>query len=386
MISYGKQTITERDIQSVIDILKSDWLTQGPQVQLFESDLAEFYNSRYCSVVANGTAALHLVSLALGWNKDDIILTTPITFVATANSIIYTGATPDFVDIDPISYNIDIIQLKNKIDNYQKVGKKIKAVIAVDFAGNPCDWAGLRELADIYKFKLINDNCHALGAEYNLEKHYAVKYADAVIQSFHPVKHITTGEGGAIITNDPEIDEKIKLLRTHGITKESEKLIKNDGPWYYEMKELGYNYRITDFQCALGRSQLSKINEFLAKRRSLAKKYDIAFSDNNFISTPIVEKNSSHAYHLYPVRIYFDNLSLDKKTFFTKMYENDIILQVHYIPVHTQPFYAKSFGFKQGDFPVAELFYREEVSLPIYPSLSAKDQDKVINIILENIL
>ncbi|MDA0987473.1 MAG: UDP-4-amino-4,6-dideoxy-N-acetyl-beta-L-altrosamine transaminase [Bacteroidetes bacterium] len=371
--SYGKQTIEEDDIQAVVNVLKGDWLTQGPYVKEFEESLGKKFNAKYVSAVANGTAGLHLIALALGWKQGDIVLTTPITFLASANCILYANATPDFVDINPQTYTIDIVRLEEKIKNYLSRGKNIKAVVAVDFAGLPCDWENLRRLADVYNFQLVNDNCHALGAEYNGDIGYATKYADIVNMSFHPVKHITTGEGGAILTNDALLDKKIKILRTHGITKDEELLTKNDGPWYYEMQHLGFNYRITDFQCALGTSQLKKLDGFVNKRNEIAKFYDESFKEDNRFIIPSVQGNIRHAYHLYPLQIKFENIDIAKKLLFQIMKNNGIGLQVHYIPVHLQPFYKENYGFKIGDYPISEKFYEREISIPIYPGLNQED-------------
>ncbi len=371
--SYGKQTIEQDDIDAVVEVLKGDWLTQGPKVREFEYALAEKFEAQYVSAVANGTAGLHLIGISLGWGKEDIIITTPITFAASANSILYSGATPDFVDINEKTYTIDVNKLENKIRFYQSKNKSIKAVVAVDYAGHPCDWESLRILANKYDFQLVNDNCHALGAELNNDIGYAVKYADAVNMSFHPVKHITTGEGGAVLTNNKELDEKIKMLRTHGITKDKKYLEKNDGPWYYEMHALGFNYRITDFQCALGISQLKKLDTFVTKRNFIANFYDEAFGDDDRFIIPEVPKGIRHAYHLYPLQINFENLKISKTEYFEKMKENNILLQVHYIPVHLMPYYKKSFGFKVNDFPVAESFYKNEASIPLYPGLNKED-------------
>jgi len=381
--SYGKQTIEQDDIDAVIEVLKSDWLTQGPKVKEFEVALSKTFNAKYATAVANGTAGLHLIGMTLGWQKDDIVITSPITFLASANCILYNNATPDFADIDPLYYTIDVNKLEEKIKTYLTKGKKIKAVVAVDFAGQPCDWKALRMLADKYDFQLVNDNCHALGANYENDFGYAVKYADAVNLSFHPVKHITTGEGGAILTNKPEIDEKVKILRTHGMTKDNKYLTKNDGPWYYEMHNLGYNYRITDFQCALGLSQLKKLEKFIKRRNEIAEFYNSEFgSDERFI-IPFVRSNVKHAYHLYPFQLNFENLKISKVEFFEKLNQCNINLQVHYIPVHLQPYYKKNFGFKENDYPVSELFYEKEVSIPMYPSLNTDDLNYIVDKIKE---
>jgi len=379
--SYGKQTIQQDDIDAVTEVLKGDWLTQGPYVKQFEDDLAEKFNAKYVSAVANGTAGLHLIGLALGWSKDIVVITSPITFLASANCILYSGATPDFVDIDASTYTIDLKKLEEIIISYSEHNQNVKAVVAVDYAGLPCDWKKLRELADKYNFQLVNDNCHALGAEVNDDLTYACKYADAVNMSFHPVKHITSGEGGAVLTNNKEIDEKIKILRTHGMTKDQKYLTKNEGPWYYEMHHLGYNYRITDLQSALGSSQLKKLDDFVKRRTEIAAYYNESFSGDERFVIPVVPKDMKHAHHLYPLQIKFDKLQITKSDFFERMRENNIGLQVHYIPVHLQPYYKKNFGFKEGDFPVAEEFYNNEVSIPIYPLLENEDLEYIVKTI-----
>ena len=387
MISYGKQSIDQSDIDAVVDVLKGDWLTQGPAVEIFESDLKNYFGANHACAVANGTAALHLAGLALGWQADDIVITSPITFLATANCIVYAGATPDFVDIDPAIYTIDPNLVEERIKYHQSKGKKVKAIIGVDYAGHPCDWKALREIANKYELQLVNDNCHALGATYLDDKQYAVKYADLVIQSYHPVKHLTTGEGGAVLTNNSELDEKIRRLRTHGMTKDNSKFsIQHQSlnePWYYEMHELGYNYRITDFQCALGSNQLKKLDRFVQKRRKISKRYDDSFSNIENIKIPELLSNVEPSYHLYPLQIDFKKLLFSKVELFERMKKAGINLQVHYIPIHLQPFYKKNYGFQQGDFPISERFYQNELSLPIYPDLSDKNVSLVIDSILE---
>ena len=381
MITYGRQSIDQSDIDAVVEVLKGDWLTQGPAVERFENDLKLFFGAKHACAVSNGTAALHLTGLVLGWQPSDIVITSPITFLATANCIVYSGATPDFVDIDPVTYTIDPNQLEEKVKTYQSQGKKVKAVIGVDYAGHPCDWKALREIADIYDLQLVNDNCHSLGASYFGDKQYAVEYADVVTQSYHPVKHITTGEGGAVLTCNAQIDEKVRVLRSHGMTNNPERIYKNEGPWYYEMHNIGFNYRVSDLQCALGISQLKKLNHFISRRRNIAEQYDIAFgSDERFI-IPTVSKNVSHAFHLYPLNLQFEKMSIEKNHLFESMGKKEICLQVHYIPVHLQPYYQKKYGFNVGDFPHAESFYNNEISLPIYPDLSFKECQKIIKTI-----
>mgnify|MGYP006105120209 CR=1 FL=1 len=378
MISYGKQSIDKSDIKAVVDTLKSHWLTQGPKCEVFEEDLKNYFGASYACAVSNGTAALHLAGLALNWKKGDIVLTTPMSFLATSNCIIYTGAKPDFVDIDLVTHTIDPNLAEEKIKHYRKKGKNIKALIGVDFAGQPCDWKALRALANNYEFKLINDNCHALGAKYFDDKQYALKYADIATQSYHPVKHITTGEGGSVLTNSLEIDEKVRRLRTHGMVKGENQLSINNEPWYYEMHDVGFNYRITDFQSALGSNQLKKLDFFLKRRREIARVYDDAFENIPNLIIPKVNDECVHAYHLYPLQINFDKTNLSKSQLFKKLKKFDINLQVHYIPIHLQPYYKKNYGFRIGEYPFAEKFYQREVSLPIYSGLSKKDQRKVI--------
>lgn len=383
--SYGRQTIDALDIKAVVTTLKSDWLTQGPTILKFENSLSKKFGGKYASAVSSGTAGLHLIAMGLGWKKDDIVITSPITFLASANCAVYAGATPDFADIDESTYTIDPNKLEDKIKLYSSQNIKVAAVVAVDYAGHPCDWNSLKTLKDKYEFQLVNDYCHAPGAEYMNDFKYSTKYADVANLSFHPVKHITTGEGGAVLTNDERLNNRIKTFRTHGMTKDINILEKSDGPWYYEMHEPGFNYRITDFQCALGISQLKKLNEFLKKRRSIAKFYDRAFTKDDRFIIPSVSKDAKHAYHIYPLQIKFDELKISKKNFFIRLKEKKINCQVHYVPVHLQPFYRKNYGFKQGDFPIAEKFYERELSIPMYPSLTVKDLSYISKTIIETL-
>jgi UDP-4-amino-4,6-dideoxy-N-acetyl-beta-L-altrosamine transaminase len=383
--SYGKQLIDQDDINAVVETLKSDWLTQGPSVQKFETNLSEKFGSKYACAVANGTAGLHLIALGLGWQKEDIIITSPITFLASANCAIYAGATPDFVDINESSYTLDPAKLEEKLKHYASQNKKVKAVVAVDYAGHPCDWDSLKSLQEKYGFQLVNDFCHAPGAEYNNDIRYAPKYANAVNMSFHPVKHITTGEGGAILSNYAEFDNRVRTLRTHGMTKDESVLEKNDGPWYYEMHEVGFNYRITDFQCALGSSQLSKLDSFIQKRREVARYYDSLLGKDERFIVPKVSENVKHAYHLYPLQVKFDELKVSKKDYFAKLKSNGILGQVHYVPVHLQPFYKKNYGFKAGDFPIAENFYAREISIPMHAALTVSDLEFIAATLIESL-
>ena len=373
IINYGGHYIDNADILAVSKALRQTKITQGKNVELFEQKLKSFFNSKYALAVSNGTAALHLAMLSLNFSNKDKVVTSPISFLASANCIEYVGAQVDFCDIDKDTYTLD----PNKLEYKLKKERNIKAVIAVDYAGHPAAWEDLFFLKKKYNFFLINDNCHAFGSKYKNNKSYATKYADIVTQSFHPVKQITTGEGGAIFTNNNFIYSKTKLLRSHGMIKSDGK---NTEPWYYSMNELGYNYRISDINCALGISQLKKIKIFIKKRREIAKIYNQNLLSDN-ISLPKESKIVFHSYHLYPVLINFNKIKLNKRLFFQKMSEKNINLQVHYIPIHLQNFYKKKYGFKMGDFKISENFYKNEVSLPIYYNLKKKEQFKVINLI-----
>jgi perosamine synthetase len=375
--SYGRQVIEEDDIQAVIDVLRSDRLTQGLRIHEFEERLSQRFGAPYCSVTSSGTASLHLIALGLGWKSGDVVITSPMTFLATANCIMYAGATPDFADIDRLTYTLDPVKVEERILYHQSKGRQVKAVVGVDYAGNPCDWDGLSLLAKRYDLQLVNDHCHAIGSVYNGASTFAANYADAASLSFHPVKHMTTGEGGAAITRHQWLDEKIKRLRTHGVTKDPGLLSTNDGPWYYEMVELGFNYRITDFQCALGITQLAKLNRFLAERRRIASFYDKAFAGDERFIIPATQRNSQHAYHLYPLQVDFPRLSISKLGLFDRLREKGIHCQVHYIPVHLQPYYKNRYGFKVGDYPIAEEFYRQEMSIPMYPNLKPHDLEYI---------
>ena len=378
MINYGRQHIDKNDIKSVINVLKSDFLTQGPVVEKFEDKIKNYLGSKYCCAVSNGTAALHLACLAIDVKKEDLIITTPMTFLAGANAILYNQAKPIFIDIDPINYCIDLIKLEKKIIQLKKKGKKIKAAIITDFAGQACDWKKIKKLSLKYKFFTINDNCHSLGAKYYNDTKYATKYADIVTQSFHPVKVITTGEGGSVSTNNKRIIEKVRILRTHGLIK-TKKLIEKHGNWFYQMNDLGFNYRLSDINSALGISQLKKINKILKKRRDIAKFYDNYFKDKSIFITPQIEKYNQHAYHIYPLQIRFDKLRINKKIFFKKLLKFKIKLQVHYIPIHLQKYYKKKFNYKRGSFPVSEKFYNNTVSLPIFYNLKKSQLKHIVN-------
>ena len=377
-ISYGRQYITDEDIQVVVDTLKSDYLTQGPKIAAFEKDFADYVGSKYACVVSNGTAALHLCAMALDIKPGDKVITTPITFVASANGFRYCGAEIVFCDIDPKTFLMDL----DKLENILKASPKgtYKAVVPVDFAGYPVDVERMRALADEYGFAIVEDACHAPGGsliDSKGDKHMIGDghYADLTVFSFHPVKHIATGEGGAITTNNKELFDKVSLYRTHGITRDPALLQENHGGWYYEMQELGYNYRITEFQAALGISQLKRLDWSIERRNEIAKKYDKAFA-NTSILTPFRAENITHAFHLYIIQV-------DKrKELYDFLRQNKIFSQVLYIPAHTMPYY-KQLGWKQGDMPVAEEYYSKCLALPMFPSLTDQEQDWVIEKVKE---
>jgi len=375
-LPYGLHWIDEDDIQEVVKVLRSDWITQGPKVKEFEEKLANYCEAKYAVAVSSGTAALHLACHVLRVRPGDEIITSPITFLATSNSVLYCGGKPIFVDIDEKTYNIDV----NKIE--KKINKNTKGIIPVDFAGQPCDLDGIREIANKYHLWIMEDAAHALGAEYNGKKIGGL--SDLTIFSFHPVKAITTGEGGAIATNNRTLYERLLMLRSHGVTKDSSKFeTKNEkskgGQWYYEMQELGYNYRITDFQSALGISQLRKLERFIERRRGIAQIYNEAFKNIKEITIPYEKANVKSAYHLYVLQMDFEKIGKTRKELFEYMRENNILLQVHYIPVHLQPYYKEKFGYKLGDFPVAENYYRKAITLPLYPKMTKKEIDFVIS-------
>jgi UDP-4-amino-4,6-dideoxy-N-acetyl-beta-L-altrosamine transaminase len=372
-IPYGKQNITQDDIDAVVDLLKSDFLTQGPTINAFEEAFAKYIGVKYAVAVANGTAALHLSNLALGVKPGDKVITTPITFAASANATLYCGGSIDFVDIDPETYLMDLNLLEEKLQS-APLGT-YKGVVPVDFAGYPIDAERLRAIADKYKLWVLEDACHAPGGSFKDSQKIDQScgngyYADLSIFSFHPVKHIATGEGGMITTNIKKLYEKLQLLRTHGITKNPELLNENHGGWYYEMQDLGFNYRLSDIQAALGISQLKKADKGLKCRREIAQNYNKAFEETA-IKTPKIMDGFNHAYHLYIIQVE------RRKELYDYLREHQIFAQVHYIPVHLNPYY-KNLGWKKGDFPVAEVYYEKALSLPMYPSLKAEEQAFVI--------
>lgn len=376
MIPYGRQFIDEEDIKAVIEVLKSDFITQGPLIESFEKKLAEYCGAKYAVVFNSGTSALHGAYFALGLSKGDEFLTSPLTFVATVNAGLYLGARPIFLDIEPDTGNIDV----NKIEKY--ITKKTKLISVVHYAGHPVNMEKVKQIADKYGLKVVEDACHALGAKYKSSKIGSCQYSDATVFSFHPVKHITTGEGGAVLTNREDIYEKLLMFRNHGITKDKEKFLESEeGDWYYEMHFLGYNYRLTDIQSALGISQLKKLDSFIEKRRRIVEIYNKFFEGNPYFDIPVEKDYAYHSYHLYPIRLK-DSYKNKRKEIFQLLRKKKLGVQVHYIPVYLHPYYQK-LGYRKGECPIAEDFYKREISLPIYPSMTEEEIDYVIKTTLD---
>ena len=377
-IPYGKQNITQADIDAVVNILKSDFLTQGPKIGEFEQTFAEYVGAKYAVLVGNATEALHISALSLGVNSSSVVLTTPITFVASANCIAYCGGKIDFVDIDPDTALMDLQQLEKKLDS--KPLGYYSGVIPVDLAGLPVDLEQFKRIADKYQLWIIEDACHAPGGYFmdSLgQKQYCGngRFADISVFSFHPVKHIACGEGGMITTNNENLYHKLYRLRTHGITKDPFLLQHNHGGWYYEMQDLGYNYRMPDILASLGISQLSRANEGIMRRIEIAKRYDEAFK-NTSVNINIGKYREGNAYHLYVIQVE------KRKELYDFLRKHNIYAQVHYIPVHLMPYY-RQLGWKEGDLPVAENYYEKCLSLPMYPTLTIEKQNFVIEKVLE---
>jgi len=369
IIPYGKQQIDDEDIYAVIEALRSDWLTTGPRIDAFEQVVAEYVNSDYAVAVSSGTAALHATMHALGIAPGDEVIVPAITFVATANAVVYQGGTPIFVDVCPDTLLIDVDKIEDKIT------PNTKAIIAVDYAGQPCDYDSLRSLAERYDIHLVSDACHALGAEYKGEKIGSI--ADLTVFSFHPVKHITTGEGGMVTTNNEKYYQIMRAFRNHGITSDHQERAKK-GTWHYEMSSLGYNYRISDIQCALGISQLKKLDRWIDKRRELAQIYNNAFELSEVIETLSVKSNLKHVYHLYVVKLDYKKLNINRNKMFNALKEKGIGVNVHYSPVYLHPFYIEKFKTFKGICPVAEEVFEKILSLPLFPGISTGDLEYVI--------
>jgi UDP-4-amino-4,6-dideoxy-N-acetyl-beta-L-altrosamine transaminase len=381
MIPYGRQDIAEQDIQAVVDVLRSDFLTQGPTVQAFENSVAMYCGAQHAVAVNSATSALHIACLALGVGRGDVVWTSPITFVASANCVLYCGAEIDFVDIDERTYNMSVDRLAEKLVLAENTGKLPKVVIPVHLCGQSCDMQGIHALAQRYGFRIIEDASHAIGGKYRGNAIGNCRYSDITIFSFHPVKIITTAEGGMAMTNDAKLAKRMKLLRSHGITRDADEMTHEpDGAWYYQQIELGYNYRMTELQAALGLSQMQRLDEFVRKRHAIAKRYDEALADLP-ITLPCQLPDNYSAYHLYPICV----PSNSRRAVFDALRAAGIGVNVHYIPVHTQPYYHK-LGFKSGNFPAAEAYYRETISIPMFHLLSNEQQELVIAAIKEQVV
>ncbi|SDC92336.1 UDP-4-amino-4,6-dideoxy-N-acetyl-beta-L-altrosamine transaminase [Halanaerobium congolense] len=369
-IPYGSQWIDKHDIEAVVETLKSDYLTTGPKIKEFENKFADYVDAKYAVAVANGTAALHAAAYVAGIKKGDEVVTTPLTFAATANSVLYQNATPVFADINPKTYNIDPESIKEKITN------KTKAIIPVHYTGQPCEMDEIKEIAARNDLIIIEDGAHAVGATYKDQKIGSI--GDMTTFSFHPVKNMTTGEGGMITTDSKELYDKLMKFRTHGITKdESEYINPSDGPWYHEQQELGYNYRITDIQAALGITQLKKIDKFLARRREIINKYNQQFKDINGLIIPEQLENTKSAWHIYVLQLELEKLTADRKEIFNALREKNLGVNVHYIPVYFHPYY-QSLGYEKGICPKAERLYERIITIPLYPKMNDQQVDEVI--------
>ena len=365
-LPYGHQWIDEEDIASVVEVLKSDWITQGSKVDEFERKVADYCGAKFAVAVSSGTAALHAACAVAGITKGDEAITSPITFAATANAIVYCGGEPVFADIREDTLNIDVEEIKKKLS------PKTRVILPVDFAGHPADLDEIKAIAEDRNLVVIEDACHALGAEYKERKIGSLSHM--TVFSFHPVKHITTGEGGMVLTNNEEFYKKLKVFSHHGIVKDNP----DKGPWYYEIVNPGYNYRITDFQCALGISQLGKLDPFIERRREIAASYNEAFAEMEEIITPPESADVRAAYHIYVIQLRTELLKVGRKEIFEALRAENIGVNVHYVPVHLHPFYQREFGYRKGDYPKAERYYDRAITLPIFPKMSEEDIKDVI--------
>ena len=376
MIPYGRQDISGRDIEAVVEVLKSDWLTQGPMIPSFENAVVDFCGAQFGVAVSNATAALHIACRALGVGPGDIVWTSPNTFVASANCALYCGAAIDFVDIDSRSYNMSVEKLREKLLLAKSIGRLPKVVIPVHFAGQSCEMYEIKSLADEYGFKIIEDASHAIGGKYRGEPVGNCKYSDICVFSFHPVKIITTGEGGMALTNDKELDARLRLFRSHGITRsEHEMEGAAEGPWYYQQIELGYNYRMTDIQAALGISQMKRLGEFCGRRRDIASHYEAVLPAEKLV-LPWQHPDTESAYHLYPIMLARPGVD-NRGKIFELLRGAGIGVNVHYIPVHLQPYYRR-LGFNPGDFPEAENYYSRAISLPVFATMTEAQQTHIV--------
>jgi UDP-4-amino-4,6-dideoxy-N-acetyl-beta-L-altrosamine transaminase len=384
MTPYGRQDITQADIDAVIAVLRSDHLTQGPKVPLFEQAVASHVGAVHGVAANSATSALHIACMAMGLGSGDWLWTSPVTFVASANCALYCGAQVDFVDIDPLTYNLCPKALERKLKLAHQQGKLPKVVVPVHLCGQPCDMAAIHALSQEYGFKIIEDASHAIGGRYRDEFIGNGRYSDITVFSFHPVKIITTAEGGMAMTNSDELAHKMSLLRTHGITRDPAHMTQEpDGPWYYQQIDLGYNYRMTELQAALGVSQMSRLDDYVARRHALAKRYDTLLADLP-ITLPWQHPDSYSGLHLYVVRLQLDKMSLTHRQVFDALREHGIGVNLHYIPVYRHPFYQR-IGFDLNDFREAENYYAQAISLPMFQTLSEQQQEHVV-IVLNKVL
>ena len=384
MIRYGQQDINQDDIDAVVAVLKSVNLTQGPSIEAFEREVAGAVDARRAVAVNSATSALHIACMALDLGPGDWLWTTPNTFVASANCALYCGAQVDFVDIDPQTYNLCPVALEAKLIDAQRAGRLPKVVVPVHLTGQPCDMAAIHALGTRFGFRIIEDASHAIGGAYRDEPIGNCRYSDITVFSFHPVKIITTAEGGMATTNDDELATRLQLLRSHGITRDPRLMTgPMEGPWYYQQVMLGYNYRMTDIQAALGISQMKRLREFVERRHAIADRYASLLADLP-VTLPWQHPDSYSAYHLYVIRLQLDRMTRSHREVFEHLRARDIMVNLHYIPVHTQPYY-RQFGFAGGDYPQSEQYYREAISIPMHPSLTDADQDLVTAVLREAI-
>lgn len=385
LIPYGRQDINQADIDAVIEVLRSDFLTQGPKVPAFEECVANYCGAQHAIAVNSATSALHIACLALGVGKGDIVWTTPITFVASANCALYCGAAIDFVDIDPRTYNLSSEKLKEKLEQAEKSGKLPKVVIPVHLCGQPCDMEAIHELSRIYGFRIIEDASHAIGGRYKDEAIGNCRYSDITIFSFHPVKIITSGEGGMALTNDPELAGRMQRYRSHGITSTPAEMVArpDNEIWNYQQITLGYNYRMTDIHAALGISQMQRIDEFVCKRHAIAERYDELLAVLP-LTTPWQHPDGYSGLHLYVIRLKLDEIRKMQKEVFKALHKQGIGVNLHYIPVYRQPYYEKM-GFRPGYCQEAEQYYKEVISVPMYPELTNNQQECVVNALKKSI-
>ena len=378
MIPYGKQDINQSDVDAVIGVLQSDFLTQGPQVPLFEKTVSDYCESEFGVAVNSATSALHIACLALDLGEGDYFWTSPNTFVASANCGLYCGAEVDFVDIDPLTYNLSPTALEKKLIQAKLDNKLPKVVVPVHFAGQSCDMRKIHSLGQEYGFKIIEDASHAIGGKYLDKPIGSCQYSDITVFSFHPFKIITTAEGGLATTNNKTLSERMQLFRSHGVTRNPDLMSKSlKGDWYYQQIDLGFNYRMTELQAALGISQMQKLDEFVARRHTLQKRYDSLLSGIPIIK-PYQNQDSYSALHLYPIQVNLDSVDKSRQQIFDKLIQNGIGVNVHYIPVHTQPYYEKM-GFKKGDFPNSESYYEGAISIPLFHTMTLEQQNEIVD-------